>query len=114
MAEEARLEMGVVEAGVVVALAARHLQRLRKVFECLRVLPLLLEKDAAVVPRVRIPGREIQRLRIIFESLVELPLYLEADRAIDVRRGVVRVEAQRLGVALERLVRLARLEPADA
>lgn len=61
---------------VAMAVAARHLQRLRKVFECLRVLPLLLEKDAAVVPRVRIPGRQVQRLRIIFESLVELPLYL--------------------------------------
>ena len=108
------MEMGVVEAGVVVALAARHLQRLRKVFEGLWVLPLLLEKDAAVVPRVRIPGREVESFRIILESLVELSLHLEADCPIDVRRGVVRVEAQRLGVALERLVRLPGLEPADA
>ena len=76
---------------VAMAVAACHLESLRKVFECFRVLPLLLEKDGAVVPRVRIPGREVQRLRIIFESLVELPLHLEADGPIDVRRGVVRV-----------------------
>ena len=61
---------------VAMAVAARHLQRLREVFECLRILPLLLEKDAAVVPRVRIPGCEVESLRIIFESLVELPLHL--------------------------------------